>query len=178
MSYGRRGKDGKAQALWVFGLFTLLFIGWGVMRIVKYVQYDIAIEGHLKRAADSNTPQMAAKELRTAVNAIEARDWTKGYTSILWRTPDADLDFWYKNLKATLTEIEALPEEATGLERSNMLMKLRETILDDTSEGVSVTAPSGISIYPHNTMYAVWATLTGVMALVFGCLGGIKFLND
>jgi prepilin-type N-terminal cleavage/methylation domain-containing protein len=149
------------------GLF-LLFVG---TRVVKRIKFGIDVTGHLKRAADSNTPETAAVELATALKGMEDRQMTKGYTSILWRSPSEDVGFWYKNLSESLTELEELPEDATGLERSNMLMKLRETILDDTSEGgVTVTAPSGIEVFPNNKLFAFWGLFSAIFCGLFSFL--------
>ena len=152
-----------------FALLTaacgLLLLAWGGIRVVKKIKFGINVSGHLKRAADSNTPQRAAEELETALASMKAQNMTDGYTSILWRAPHEDVGFWYKNLSEALEELKELPEDATPLEKSNMLMKLRETILDDTSEGgVTVTSPKGISIFPYNTVFAVWCFFT----LLFG----------
>ena len=49
-----------------------------------------------------------------------------------------------------------------------MLMKLRETILDDTSQGQSVTKPAGIAVFPHNVRLA-WI---GGVAIVLAMFGG------
>lgn len=52
---------------------------------------------------------------------------------------------------------------ATQLERSNLLMKLRETLLDQGENGkIVVTFPEGISIYPNN-----------IAMFLFGCLSVI-----
>jgi hypothetical protein len=149
-------------------LSGVVFVGWGVFRIVHSVKYGIEVGGHLKRAADANIPSTAAKELKIALDGAKARGVTEGYTSILWRSPSEDIGFWYTNLNESLEELEELPDDATPLEKSNMLMKLRETILDDGSDGVSVTVPNGISVYPSNTLIAIWGTLSGIFVVFFG----------
>jgi hypothetical protein len=154
----------------IFIICALSVLSWGVTRVVAYVKYGINVGGHLKRAADSNTPQMAVEELDKAIKAIEERKWTEGYTSVLYRGPSDDMGFWYRNLVASRDELNTLTEESTPLERSNMLMKLRETLLDDTSEGTEVTAPGGISVAPHNKAVAFWPVISiiiGAVALFF-----------
>ena len=74
-------------------------------------------------------------------------------TSILYNTPDEYLGFWYKNLKTAYTSLTLLPPGTTELEKSNMLLKLRETIFDQKETGLIVTAPAGISLFPHNIVY-------------------------
>jgi hypothetical protein len=146
-----------------------LTIGWASAVVVRGIQFDRGAEGYLKRAADANTVELAETQLRIAVDYIEQKNLTEGYTSIIYRTPDEDVGFWYTNLKISLEELHALDSTSTVLERSNMLMKLRETLVDDSEGGVSITAPSGISLFPRNTGFAV----LGMIGLVMLCVGGV-----
>jgi len=154
----------KENQMKLIGLCVVVlapFLAWAGFRIYWGVQYNIHVEGYLKRAADANTVSLAQRELQKALEGIEERNWTSGSTHILWYSPASDVEFWYTNLKEAEAELSTINEESAPLERSNMLMKLRETILDDNSEGgVVVTAPAGISIYPHNKLYCLWAGLS------------------
>ena len=132
--------------------------------ILVYIAYagivfGIDIKGRLKRAADSNTISLASSELKAALEEIERRRYTSGYSSVLWRTPKHDIAFWYKNLKSSLEELGTISEEATQLEKSNVLMKLRETILDDTKSGVEVTYPPFISLYPNQRILCFFVVI-------------------
>lgn len=128
--------------------------------IVKKVSFKQECSGHLKRAADANSVELAKAELKTALDYIEANGWTHGYTSIIYKTPDEDISFWYQNLKVSYDQIAALDSTSTTLEKSNTLMKLRETLLDTGSEGkVEVTYPSGLAYYPSNFMWALMRVL-------------------
>jgi hypothetical protein len=152
-----------------FGVLLLLpVLLWAGLRIYNDVLYDINCGGHLKRAADANTVELAKQELKTAVSYLEARGMTSGYTSILYRTPDEDVGFWFQNLKASLVELEKVTPETTQPERSIILVKLRETLLDQGEKSVSVTAPSGIGIHPHNVAYA-WFGWLSLVAAIVGC---------
>ena len=123
----------------------------------------------MKRAADANTVDMAKDELKTVIDYLDAHNMTEGYTSILWTTPDADVGFWYKNITTSYDELCSLSDTASGLERSNMLIKLRETLIDHGGEGGdSVTQPSGIAIFPNNVMYAWWGWGSIILTLLFG----------
>lgn len=124
--------------------------------VVKSIRFEQNCIGHLKRAADANTIELAQKELKTAIDYLEANNITTGYTSVLWRTPDEDVEYWYSNIKASYEELENLPADATQLEKTNVLMKLRETLTDDTEHGTKVTKPRGISRYPNNKAWG-WA---------------------
>lgn len=130
--------------------------------------YENAVGGHLKRAADAQTVEMAREELSTAVHGLEARETTAGYTSIFYRTPDEDIGFWYRNLNTSLRELNTLPAEATLLERSNILMRLRSTLLHHGEHGERVNAPDGIEWYPYNGLFAtLWS-----LALLLLCAAG------
>lgn len=133
------------------------------------INFDQTIEGHIKRAADAQVVELAQAELSTAITAIEAQNLTTGYTSIFYRTPDEDMSFWYRNLKASQAELAAITPETTPLERSNVLMRLRSTLLDHGEHGEKVTSPNGIEIYPHNTM-VFWANMFAMLMMILGGL--------
>lgn len=91
------------------------------------------------------------------------------YTSVIYRTPDEDIGYWYDNLSASLKELREMPADASQLERSNVLMKLRETLVG--SEGVSLTMPSGISVYPSNAAFFWWGWASVIVVGI--AIGGI-----
>lgn len=156
-----------------FIIFTLAFIAWVVVRLVSYIQFDRNCEGHLKRAADANTVELAAKEVEIAVEYLKSHDMTTGYTSVVYTTPDEDIGFWYTNLTASLDELKKIKADAPQLEKTNVLMKLRETLLDQ-GEKTHVTCPDGISVYPTNTFWAFFAVIATLGLLAFG----IAFLAE
>jgi len=125
-------------------------------------------EGYLKRAADANTVEQAKKELTIAITYMEKHNLIEGYTSILYQTPDEDVAFWYNNIKSSREELSKVTGQTTPLEKTNILMKLRETLLDGGSEGDNVTIPSGISIYPYNLLYMIWF-IVSVICIVIIC---------
>lgn len=146
----------------VLMLVSMVIFGF---RIVKKVELKQNVSGYLKRAADANTIDLAHQELTKAITFLEANEMTSGYTSILWQTPDEDISFWYQNLKASQTELANLKSDS-ALERTNVLIKLRETLLD-TGEKTRVTVPKGLSVYPNNK---VWALLM-LVAIICGTAG-------
>ena len=152
----------------LIGLLLMVpLVGYGCTRAVKAVQFEQSCGGYLKRAADANTVEMARRELRTALDYIEANNLTSGYTSVLWRTPDEDVAFWHRNLSAAADELAAVKPDAAQLERTNVLMKLRETLLDAGDKGASqVTIPDGISVFPSNGAYAMFGTLALLLSFV------------
>lgn len=134
-------------------------------RIVCSVSFGIDCSGYLKRAADANTIEIAQAQLNIAIKYLEEHNLTTGYCSIFLKQPKNDVGFWYNNLKASSKELASIPPTATQLEKTNVLMKLRETLLDQ-GECTSVTSPNGISIYPKNKLF-FWLGITfGILALV------------
>lgn len=136
-------------------------------RIKDVLTYRWNCEQHLARAANANTVETAAEELGTALAYIEKERWTEGYTSLFVDTPDNDVGYWYRNIQSSLTELKSLAEGTTPLEKSNLLLKLRETLLDDDGK---VTAPKGISAHPNNKTYAVAFLIFGICAVFGGSL--------
>jgi len=151
------------------------------VRIPACISFEQDIKGHLKRAADANTLELAKQELGAALKGIH--DWklcTKGdprfhgedrghdcYTNIFYRTPEDDVLFWRQNLEAAMVDLKSVPKEADHLTVSNRLMKLRETILDSGGDSPSVTYPPGTHVYPSN-VWLFWVALLGTISFCFG----------
>lgn len=150
-------------------LMIATFVAWLSFRGVANIQFGRSCEGHLKRAADANTIELAVSELETAVSYMEDHQMTRGYTSILYTTPSEDIGFWHRNVMSALEELKRIvPESTSPLERSNVLMKLRETLLDQGDKSVKVTSPDGIDVYPHNVLVCILGWITALLALAGG----------
>lgn len=132
--------------------------------IVKKITLKQEVTGFLKRAGDANTVELANGELKKALTYLEQNNLTEGYTSILYRTPDEDVGFWYQNLKASQQELDKLGN-SSSLEKTNVLLKLRETVLDSGKKS-SVTVPDGLSVFPHNKRWVImgWSAFIGFFA--------------
>lgn len=136
-------------------------------RAMKSIGFKQNVKGLIKRAADANTIEIANDELTKVINYLEANNLTSGYTSILYQTPEEDIGFWYKNLKAAQNELQNL-NSTSALERTNVLMKLRETLLDSGEKKSKATIPDGLAFYPNNLMWAVLTWLAvGLISFVF-----------
>jgi len=138
---------------------------WIGTRTIKSIQYNQNCGGYLKRAADSNTVDQAKEQLKIAITYMENNNLTSGYTSVLWKTPDEDVGFWYKNIKTAYDELEKISPDASQLEKTNVLMKLRETLLDNGESGTIVTEPDGISVFPNNVAFAIFGTISLILLL-------------
>lgn len=146
---------------------AMAFVGWATTSIVKSISFNRNCSGYLERAANANTVEIAKKELNTAILYLEKNDLTEDYTSIFFTTPDEDIGFWYNNLKASHAELESLPKDATALEMTNVLMKLRETLMGHGEKGSYVTVPDGLSRYPNNGIFFFWGWSTFIGAFIF-----------
>lgn len=154
-----KNKISVAVLLLILGLIV------PVILVVKSIQFDQRCGGYLKQAADANTPELALQRIDVAIDYIEAHGLTNGYTSILWRTEDENVGFWYENIVACRDELQSCIE-STQLEKTNVLMKVRESLTDNKEGNVSLTVPDGISKFPHNLSWAIWLTISIIMLIV------------
>lgn len=130
-------------------LFIMPCVVW-TCGIVKEIQFSANCGDYLKMAADANSIDIAEKHLTSAVDYLEKNNLTSGYTKIFVYYPKNNIGLWYENLKSAQTQLRYMQgTDYTELEESNMLMKLRETILDENG---SLTHPEGISMAPNYTM--------------------------
>jgi hypothetical protein len=141
---------------------------WGGLRIKAGINFTQNCGGYFERAANANTIELATREMSYGVEWMEYKDFKKGYTSVLWRTPDEDIGYWYTNMTASLAELKTTKSDATPLERSNVLMKLRESLIKHGDNGESLTVPEGISVYPNNTAFFLWGWLSFIVLCIAG----------
>ena len=168
----------RAIVFMVFAIiFTVLFLAVDTVVTVKGIVFDMNCTQYLKRAADANTVELAKDELEMAISYAEEEDLTEGIVSIFLHQPQNDIGFWYNNMKEAYSELENLPEDATPLERTNVLMKLRESLTDETDSGISVTMPSGISLYPYNAMYFWIGSISAILAIICWILWFVFYIN-
>ena len=130
---------------------------------VYYLNFDLKrnCTGYLERAANSNTVEIAKGELSKVISYLDTHGLNSGYTSIVYNTPDEDVSFWYANLKASQEELEKVDASTSAMEKSNLLLKLRETIAGQ--EGIIV--PPGLAKSPHNLMYFFGFVISGFLVL-------------
>ena len=156
---------------------TVIWVAAMIWFISLRVEFKQNCTGYLKQAADANTIELAIDRLDKAIEYVESKNWTDGYTSILWKTEDENIGFWYKNLKASRIELEkALC--STQMEQTNVLMKLRETLTDNNENGTYITYPSGLWKYPHNMEFAVFAWIIHIILIVVWILCFIKLATE
>ena len=160
-------------------IFGVLFLFWAGVRTYDAISFDIHCGDYLKRAADSNSIELAEQNLVVVVDYAEHHDLTSGNTGIFWSSPTNDVGFWYTNVKSSLTELQKVGQkkDATDLERSNVLMKLEKTMLDQGRDSSGVVVPAGISIFPNNIAFFWWGVLSFVLFAVFGIWSGISAID-
>lgn len=157
----------------VFGTIFLFIIGLlgPIIWLVNGIEFSQNCGGYLKQAADANSVELAISRLDKAIDYVEKNNLTDGYTSVLWKTEDDNVGFWYQNLKACRNELEDC-QNSTQLEQTNTLLKIRESLVDNGESGTELTLPNGISRYPHNCAMGILMWLSAI-CLLWGilCLG-------
>ena len=123
----------------------------------------------MERASTANTVELAMSELKAAIDYAEEKGYTSGYTSVFYKTPDEDVEFWYNNLVASYNELQNLPDTTPTLEKTNTLMKLRETLTEQGEKKTKVIYPRGLMYYPHNFLWGLVRLLfvLGLFGFVF-----------
>lgn len=154
--------------------FILLAVSFTVVSFYNSYKFNMEIGGHLKRAANSNTVELAKQEINFALENIKKNELTDGNTGVLFKTPSKDVGFWYTNIQASYDELNEVGESATQLEKTNLLMKLRETLTDE--EGL--IKPKGIAIFPYNALFLFWGWFGWIGSIVFGLWALIRLDDD
>lgn len=137
--------------------------------LYNHIVFNKNCGGYIKQAADANTVELAIERLDKAIAYAEKNNLTYGYTSVFYTTESDNIGFWYQNMKACREELNNCLE-SSQLEKTNVLLKVRESLTDDGEKGVSVTTPNGISRYPYNLLLGVlmWLAIFSWL-VVFYC---------
>jgi hypothetical protein len=149
----------------ILAVFALAVFGIAIKNSVSLKQN---CTGYLERAANASTVETAKEQLQKGIKYLEENNITSGYTSIFYQTPDEDVEYWYHNLKSSESELMKVDSTSSSVEKTNLLMKLRETLLDHDKDGDSLTAPKGLSRHPNNQL---WCVLLSVATLIISALG-------
>ena len=104
--------------------------------------------------------------IEKAIDYIEKNGLTSGYTSVIYKTEDENIGFWYENLKVCQKELAETRGNST-LENTNVLMKLRESLTDEAEKGTKLTIPAGIYLYPNNALFLVVNWISGFVIVAF-----------
>ena len=145
----------------IIQLMTGLIIG--LIVFANEVEFSQNCSGYLKQAADANTAELALVRLDMALKYIESKNLTSGYTSVVYKTENENIGYWYQNLKACQKELQASVGKSQ-LEQTNVLMKVRESLTDNGKDGTELTIPAGISRYPNNLIFGIFETIAALLA--------------
>ena len=97
---------------------------------------------------------------------------TYGFTTISGKTPDEDLSVWYETLSKREEYFRSLKQlPPAELEKYNEYSKQMDLKSKD------VVVPSGISIYPYNTLFFIWEIVSIVLAAL-GVAGIIILITE
>ena len=158
----------KKSSLIILAIILIIvpLIYYGMM-IVRGIEFDRDCTGYLSLAVNANSVEIAEERLTTAIEYLEANNMTSGDAKfIIANRPENNIDFWYTNLKsaqAQLREIIACGT-ASELEKSNVLIKLRETLLDDDD----LVIPENLCFYPNQTIIIIMSLIIwGLWILAF-----------
>lgn len=132
--------------------------------VVTGIIFNKNCGGYIKQAADANTAELAIERLDKAIAYAEAENLTDGYTSVFYKTEDDNIGFWYQNLLACRSELASCTN-SSQLEKTNVLLKVRESLTDNGEHGTVITKPRGISRYPNNALMGIFMWLS--IALFF-----------
>jgi hypothetical protein len=155
----RKFISGRWLALGLFVIVSLVLLA---PMIYQDIEFGINCESYLKSASDDPSIELAKIDLDIALKYLEDNGLTNGYSYYFIRDRQSDVGFWYTRLKTARSELDTISDDASGLETSNILMKLRETLLD----GEGIVAPPGISSYPYQRWFA-FSLILGIIGLTF-----------
>jgi hypothetical protein len=155
-------------------MFKILFGGFLMiplfliicLAIFWSVQFSTSIGGHMELAAHANSIEMAQSEMQKVVDTMELKGLTKGTTKIIFNYPEYSIDFWYNNMKSSLEQLKSLKPNTSELEKSNTLIKLRETLIKHGEKSDYVNVPEGISIFPYNVLFCIVGWIAGILAIL------------
>lgn len=146
-------------------ILSLILIGLHVLQAIEFSQN---CSGYIKQAADANTVELAISRLDKAIEYVERENLTTGYTSVIYRTESDNVEFWYHNLLACRTELED-GKDGTQLEKTNLLLKIRESLTDSRDGQTVVTMPTGIARYPNNLFWGIMLSIGLILAFISFC---------
>ena len=150
--------------------FIMIGLLLTIPTIVKHLSLKQNCTGYLKQAADASTIENCIERLDKAIEYIEAQEWTSGYTSVIYKTEDENVGFWYDNLK-DCQRILMDNKDAESLVQSNVLMRVRECLTDNEEQGTQLTIPNGLCYHPNN---GAWAFYRFMIVLLI--IGGLIFI--
>lgn len=149
-------------------LFFIPLITWLGYRIGSEIVFDTHCKDHLKQAAYAKTVEDAKKELNLAINYLEKNQLIKGYTSVMYQSPDENIENWYMGLKMLYFITKNTPEKKENLAQ----LDLKRRLLYLKSYDDRAITPEGLSIYPLNKL-----SLFSFVISFFLAISGIYYIK-
>lgn len=175
-------KSENRRSVFKYLTLSLLIVSFTTItyHIAAGIVFDRDFKGYLKRAADANSVELASKELDKAIAYLKTRNldtpegrnlgWHNDHTSVVYTTPDEQISFFYDNLITCRNELRVVQTSpsATPTDRSNTLIKLRETLIDHAQDGDRITYPEGLDVYPYNGALAILIIVPMILSAITG----------
>ena len=131
--------------------------------VYKDIQFDIQCKGYLELAANANSIELAKSNLDKAIQYIEKNQLTSGNSALFIKSPSNNITLWYANLKACQKEIwEMSVKGGNTLEQTNLLMKLRESLLNNEV----VIVPKFLSMYPYQKVTILMLYISAIFSIL------------
>lgn len=140
-----------------------------IICIAKGIVFNQNCGGYLNQAANANSVELALERLNIAIKYAENNGMTCGYTSVLWKTENDNVGYWYRNLKTCQKELEN-SLDSSQLEKTNVLLKVRESLTDIGDKGTVLNKPNGISRYPNNALFGILNWVSVFMLIIGICI--------
>lgn len=151
----------------VLGVLLMLVLpAWAGVRLYRSAEFDRNCQERLAKATIALYTADAKQDLGQALSYLQARgiNGTSGHTSIFGATQDTDVGVWYCKVEQARETLEKPTSTNTGY----LLSRVREHLTErDGKGGSKLATPTGISVYPHNQLYALWG-VAGVIAFLVG----------
>lgn len=154
-----------------------------LVRAMNNVEINQKCFDYLELAASASSPQIALIHLKKATKYLEQISLTSGYTSIIYKTRDENIGFWYNNLKQSEAQLEKVTAQTSAVEKSNLLSELRKTLLDQSNKDTILKTPPGLAVYPNNklwviSIFVICITAVGLIISVFMHLNRIHIYDE
>ncbi len=169
------------QGLFFLAGLTSLVI-WGLVRIKKDLDLRALGAENFILAYNANTIALAKEYWEKGIKFLEDNNLTTGNTGAFWKTPEDDLEFFYKNVVEMRNYLNTPPDtlsdssfdqkivSGSTLSKGDPLTVFDRKTLSARLKKTWKNAPEGIEIYPNNCIYAIWGWISGLVCIVFAIL--------
>jgi hypothetical protein len=153
-------------------ILTFVFFSVLTGEIVRRYRFKMGCEDWLKLASETMDIYQAKEFLAKGIKYLEHKNLTTVNSAYFLKSPSADLGLWYQRLKRgeeLLAEVIRRKEkgEATPLEISNTLIKLKEFLVDVKEKETVVTLPTKIWLFPNQIIFLISYLISGTGSLIF-----------